>query len=160
MVGALRVLVLAVVVVTIVLLASRVEGSGSGVSVYWGTSLIRNNPPVRPYKRVMPSRELIEEQMLHGNVKWFRGGLVTKALRLLHHSTLGSRVIKKRSRSRRRRHHRPPRVEGRGFRVQGLGFRFQVEGLGSRVYRGTSLIRKFPPLGPYRRPMPRDLGGS
>ena len=28
------------------------------------------------------------------------------------------------------------------------------------AYRGTSLIRKDRPLGPYRRPMPRVLGGS
>jgi len=28
------------------------------------------------------------------------------------------------------------------------------------VYRGTSLTRKRTPLGPYRRPMPRILGGS
>ena len=27
-------------------------------------------------------------------------------------------------------------------------------------YRGISLIRNHPPLGPYRRPVPRDLGGS
>ena len=27
-------------------------------------------------------------------------------------------------------------------------------------YRGTSLIRKRTPLGPYRRPMPKVLGGS
>ena len=27
------------------------------------------------------------------------------------------------------------------------------------MYRGTSLIRKRTPLGPYRRPMPRVLGG-
>jgi len=27
-------------------------------------------------------------------------------------------------------------------------------------YRGTSLIRNRTPLGPYRRPMPRFLGGS
>ena len=27
-------------------------------------------------------------------------------------------------------------------------------------YRGTSLIRKLTPLGPYRRPMPRVVGGS
>ena len=26
-------------------------------------------------------------------------------------------------------------------------------------YRGTSLIRNFPPVGPYRRPVPRVLGG-
>ena len=29
-----------------------------------------------------------------------------------------------------------------------------------QVYRGTSLTRKRTPLGPYRRPMPRVLGGS
>ena len=29
-----------------------------------------------------------------------------------------------------------------------------------RVYRGTSSIRNRLPLGPYRRPMPRALGGS
>ena len=28
------------------------------------------------------------------------------------------------------------------------------------LYRGTSLSRKLSPLGPYRRPMPRVLGGS
>ena len=28
------------------------------------------------------------------------------------------------------------------------------------AYRGTSLIRKRDPLGLYRRPLPRDLGGS
>ena len=28
------------------------------------------------------------------------------------------------------------------------------------IYRGTSLIRKRTPLGPYLRPMPRVLGGS
>jgi hypothetical protein len=32
--------------------------------------------------------------------------------------------------------------------------------LGFRVYRGTSLARKHNPLGPFRRPMPRVLGGS
>ena len=39
---------------------------------------------------------------------------------------------------------------------------WQVEGLGFRgwVYRGTSLTRTPPPLGTYRRPMPRVLGGS
>jgi len=38
---------------------------------------------------------LIQHQLLHRNVKWFRGGLVFKAHRWLYHSTLGSRVIKK-----------------------------------------------------------------
>ena len=34
-------------------------------------------------------------ELLHRNVQRFRGGLVFKANRLLHHSTLGLRVIKK-----------------------------------------------------------------
>jgi len=37
----------------------------------------------------------IEEQLLHRNVKRFRGGLVFEAHRLLYHSTLGLRVIKR-----------------------------------------------------------------
>jgi len=38
------------------------------------------------------------EQLLHRNVQRFRGGLVCKAHRLLYHSTLGLRVIKKKKR--------------------------------------------------------------
>ena len=63
----------------------------------------------------------------------FRGGLVSKAHRLLYHSTLGSRVIKKKSCAR-----RPAplatwpalrlEVEGVRLRVQGVGF--VVQGLG------------------------------
>jgi len=37
----------------------------------------------------------ISEQLLRINVQRFRGGLVFKAHRLLYHSTLGLRVIKK-----------------------------------------------------------------
>jgi len=37
----------------------------------------------------------IGEQLLYRNVQRFRGGLVFKAHRLLYHSTLGLRVIKK-----------------------------------------------------------------
>ena len=40
----------------------------------------------------------VEEQLLHRNVKRFQGGLESKAHRLLYHSTLGSRVIKKKRR--------------------------------------------------------------
>ena len=36
---------------------------------------------------------------------------------------------------------------------------FAVWGFGIRVYRGTSLIRKRTPLGPYCRSMPRVVGG-
>jgi len=35
------------------------------------------------------------EALLSRNVEWVRGGLVSKAHRLLYHSALGSRVIKK-----------------------------------------------------------------
>jgi len=43
-------------------------------------------------------------------VKRFRGGLVFKAHRLLHHSALGSRVIKqKKKKKKRKKKHRPPR---------------------------------------------------
>jgi len=62
------------------------------------------------------------------------------------------------------------RVHGLGFRVQGSGFRVQGRvrpcrapvptGVGSRFYRGTSLIRNSTPLKPYRRTMPRALGWS
>ena len=38
---------------------------------------------------------LSPEQLLHKNVQRFRGGLVFKAHRLLYHTTLGLRVIKK-----------------------------------------------------------------
>jgi len=37
----------------------------------------------------------IQEQLLYRDVQQFRGGLVLKAHRLLYHSTLGLRVIKK-----------------------------------------------------------------
>ena len=40
----------------------------------------------------------IQQQLLSRNVKQFRGGLAFKAHRLLYHSTLGLRVIKKRRR--------------------------------------------------------------
>ena len=41
-------------------------------------------------------------QLLHRNVQRFRGGLVFKAHRLLHHSALGLRVIKKEKKERER----------------------------------------------------------
>ena len=69
------------------------------------------------------------------NVKRFRGGLVFKAHRLLYHSTLGSRVTKKK----RRRlgwtlaSSTEIKAEGSGFRVQGSGCRVQVQGAGFRV---------------------------
>jgi len=44
-------------------------------------------------------RTCIVEQLFHRNVKRFRGGLVVKAHRWLYHSTLGSRVIKKKKKT-------------------------------------------------------------
>ena len=50
------------------------------------------NFEVSPHRSVLFS---IEEQLLRRNVERFRGGIVWKAHRLLYHSTLGTRVIKK-----------------------------------------------------------------
>ena len=46
------------------------------------------------------SRAPIQEHLLSRNVERFRGGLVFKAYRLLYHSTLGSRVMKKKKEAR------------------------------------------------------------
>ena len=43
---------------------------------------------------------LLLEQLLSRNLERFRGELVSKAHRLLYHSTLGSRVIKKKKKAR------------------------------------------------------------
>jgi len=48
-------------------------------------------------------------QLLYRNVQRFRGGLVFKANRLLYHSTLGVRVIKKK-----KKRGGPPALRGRG----------------------------------------------
>ena len=64
-----------------------------------------------------------------------------KAHRLLYHSTLDSRVIKKKKR-------RMP--VKRLIRMDDATCK----------YRGTSLIRNCPPLGPYSRPIPRALRWS
>ena len=59
-------------------------------------------------------------QLLSRNVELFRGGLVFKAYTLLHHSTLGSRLIKKKKK---KLHHHlfhlveHLRVRGQAFRV-------------------------------------------
>jgi len=70
---------------------------------------------------------------------------VFKTHRLLYHSTLGLRAIKKKRRRLRKR-----------YRVIG-----EVDVISEELrYRGTLLIRKRTPLGPYRRPMPRVLAWS
>ena len=87
------------------------------------------------------------EQQLRRNAKRFPGGLVFKAPRLLYHSTLGSRTIKKKKNDgpgvervhcplegpvvvAADRHH-VALLEGR---VHGVGFRFMVQDLGFRVH--------------------------
>ena len=57
------------------------------------------------------------------------------------------------------------RVEGGGRMAAGLGFGVEVGGFrarvwGLRVYRGASLIRKTPLLGPYSRTILRVLWWS
>jgi len=51
----------------------------------------------------------------------------------------------------------PPRGGARPLRLSPRG---GDPGGGGRQYRGTSLIRNHPPLGPYSRPMPRVVGGG
>ena len=45
-------------------------------------------------------------------------------------------------------------------RVQGVGCRVKSAECRVRVHKGISLIRKCTPLGPYRGPVPRVIGGS
>ena len=45
---------------------------------------------------VSSAQDLQDHHVVLRDVQWFRGGLVFKAHRLLYHSTLGLRVIKKR----------------------------------------------------------------
>jgi len=85
-------------------------------------------------------------------VERFRGGLVFKAHRFMYHSTLGSRVIKKKKkvwwyqglRGRRTAPKTPPsrdsqctcfRVWGHGCGVQGQGSGFKFWGLGVGRFR-------------------------
>ena len=87
-------------------------------------------PPARLFFRV----SAIQEQLLYMNVHCFQGGLVFKARRLVHHSTLGLRVRNKEEAIRFqgagcRVQGAGLRVQGSGFRVQGAGFRVQGDGL-------------------------------
>ena len=67
------------------------------------------------------------EQLLSRNVERFRGGLVSKAHRLLCHSTVGSKAIKKKKKKKKKK--KSPPTSGVG--VQGLG----VPGSGFGVER-------------------------
>ena len=66
------------------------------------------------------------EQLLSTNVKRIRGGLVFKAHRLLYHSSLGSRVTKKKRKKGRVRLSEPwtgSRVGSQGVRVREIQIR-------------------------------------
>jgi len=103
-------------------------------------------------------------------VKRFRGGLVFEAHRLLYHSTLGLRVVQKKKKLTNSHHTRTLQLileEGSAsvreiliWRPDGLVpplYLAHSGRVGQPNYMGTSLIRKRTSLGPYRRPMPRDL---
>ena len=60
------------------------------------TTCVRIPPPYLYVSTSWESRSYTAQGGMRRNVKRFRGGLVFKAHRLLHHSTLGSRVITKR----------------------------------------------------------------
>jgi hypothetical protein len=58
---------------------------------------IRSRPPPAIWRGTFGVQFSISEQLLSRNVERFRGGLVVKAHRSLYHSTLGSRVMKKKN---------------------------------------------------------------
>ena len=77
---------------------------GVGVSYERGTPVALPPARLRPLVQDEPSSgrwiDCIRTlQLLYRNVERFRGGLVVKARRLLYHSALGLRVIKRRERT-------------------------------------------------------------
>jgi len=86
-----------------------------------------------------------EEQLPSRNVKRFRGGLVFKAHRLLYHSTLGLRVIKKK-RSRREEcgeNHFCARSAAAAFANASCRCDLLVQCFGAQVLRGSILFMGF-----------------
>ena len=88
------------------------------------------------------------EQLLRRNVTRFRGGLVCKAHRLVYHSTLGSRVIKKKKRRSARPGNRGvaairiPRVPALRARVHHASEReFCIDNLLARIHCIIVMIR-------------------
>ena len=77
-------------------------------------------------------------------MKRFRGGLVFKAHRLVYHSTLGLRVIKKKN----------------ILPTFSPALAEMVLSMGRGMYMGTSLIRNRAALGPYSRTILRALWWS
>ena len=103
-------------------------------------------------KQIYVSELSCQEQLLRRNVKRLRGGLESQAHRLSCHSTLGSRVIRKKEEGSPAPGGDPRprpicplplpvagfRVQSSGFRVQGSGFRvqgseFRVQGAEFRI---------------------------
>ena len=106
-----------------------------------------------------PGIYFFKEQLLYVNVQRFREGLVFKAHRLLHHSALGSRVIKKKKsvRSPRVRHGAGP---GKCARGRARGGTRECSAAARRLpapVQGYLALKKQPPLlGPYSTKVPRS----
>ena len=71
---------------------------------------IRNKHTFLPIGQNTALRKAIEEQLLYRNVQRFRGGLLSKAHRLVYHPTLGVKVIMKKK-----------AVKGSGRNLDGRG---------------------------------------
>ena len=153
--------------------------------------LSRRSPQLTRMYTITTMNALPRKPIFHAHIRWY-------------HSTLGSRVIKKKQKNT-HYYYTPLQVgpfkssqgpRNNGFKQQSsiasISFHvhshLRVEGLeclspfrgsalvderpanaavscrtstfGQKRYRGTSLIRKRTPLGPYRRHMPRILGWS
>jgi len=67
-----------------------------------------------------PDNHSVSEQVLSRNVERFREGLVFKAHRWLYHSTLGSRVIKKKKKKRQSLRNCTPTLKKTGQRERVL----------------------------------------
>jgi len=77
-----------------------------------------------------------------GNVQWFRGGLVFKAHRLLHHSTLGLRLIKMKRRITRESRNQPASFGNAGNMNPYLFSRIP-DSAGIREYSKTPLSSEY-----------------
>ena len=86
---------------------SRQSGKKAPYYTYNGRGCVKSLK--RRLHGTCPQTRVGVAQLLHRNVQRFRGGLVFKAHRLVHHLTLSLRVTKTKRKSRRRiRHHHHP----------------------------------------------------
>jgi len=111
------------------------------VIFHGGTSLIRNRHPVGPYSRIMP--RLLWRSW--GGANFLMGEVPLHKCGFLHW---------KRSRA---MHHGPLQLDMVTDWKQASSACGINNGRPWGAYRGTSLIRNSPPVGPYSSPMPRDL---